>query len=341
MVALVGVLLAVFWAAYRTREQQPGERARVERAQTGDAPTVATTTPATPPPTATDGDGASPNQLPRPAQVPPPVPAPDSATTGDVATLRSHRRSGEMTASAPATVALIDGERRVTFDRAGNLRGLESLPPDMQRSITQALINGRAATPRALDKLTGNTGVLMGDSAGASEGGGTNDGVPFALVAPVGKVVRTEQPMFSWRPLNGANGYTVAIVDAKFNVVELERASDDKRVDSLETASARRDLFLASDGAARRGGSRLAVCARTAGEVQSAGARPRRRTRPRRRSARGFASRARRALCARRFVGRSPPRVSRFSEGQPALARRAKTFEERAPEMTGGFRTNL
>lgn len=222
MAALVVVLLVGLWAAYRMREQKTVERARVEQAPTGDSdlPTVATTaTPESPRPTATTGEPPSSNQLPPSGQNLSPA-APDSATANNAPPTRSNHRHGAATATAnpPATVALIDGRRRVTFDGAGNLSGLEELSPGVRRAVTNALINGNVETPRALDNLAGSTGVLMGDSADA--GSSSSSGVPFALVAPVGRVVRKAQPTFSWRPLSGASGYTVAVVDAKFNVVE-------------------------------------------------------------------------------------------------------------------------
>jgi hypothetical protein len=51
-------------------------------------------------------------------------------------------------------------------------------------------------------------------------GGDETGGVPFALLTPVGKIVRENQPVLRWKPLKDAVSYTVAIVNSNFRVVE-------------------------------------------------------------------------------------------------------------------------
>lgn len=49
--------------------------------------------------------------------------------------------------------------------------------------------------------------------------GGTEGAQPFSLVGPVGKIVRDARPRLSWRPLAGASGYAVTILDADLKPV--------------------------------------------------------------------------------------------------------------------------
>ncbi len=105
--------------------------------------------------------------------------------------------------------ALSDGQ--LTVDEKGNVKGLENLSPSTQNVIKQSLQSGKISV--AANSLSGNSGVLMGE---ANE----NNGVPFALQTPVGKVIRENQPILRWKPLKDAASYEVAIVDEKFRVVE-------------------------------------------------------------------------------------------------------------------------
>jgi hypothetical protein len=105
--------------------------------------------------------------------------------------------------------ALNDGQ--LTVDDKGNVKGLENLSPSAQNSIKQSLQSGKISV--AANSLGGNSGVLMGE---ANE----NNGVPFALQTPIGKIIRENQPVLRWKPLKDAASYEVAIVDEKFRVVE-------------------------------------------------------------------------------------------------------------------------
>lgn len=115
--------------------------------------------------------------------------------------------------SPPDTYTLADGEVEVAYDSRGNLRGLEELPASVRLAVRDSLRRQKVAVPRTLDALKGGSGVLMSGAATAQSG------VPFALLSPVGKVVRSDRPAFRWRALEGADGYTVAVVDANFKQV--------------------------------------------------------------------------------------------------------------------------
>lgn len=123
--------------------------------------------------------------------------------------------SQSSSANDASEIALNDGGERITFDSKGNLVGLESQPPSVREAVRRSLQAQQAQTPRTLETIAeGRSGVLMSGSAGTA-----NNGVPFALLMPLGKVVRESQPIFRWRPLAGAKSYTVAVVDTKFRVV--------------------------------------------------------------------------------------------------------------------------
>jgi hypothetical protein len=84
------------------------------------------------------------------------------------------------------------------------------LPAIYQTEIERALAANRLNLPAELNQLSGQTGKLMG---------GGNESVPFALASPLGKIIQTDRPVFSWRALEGADGYLVNIYDGNFNRV--------------------------------------------------------------------------------------------------------------------------
>lgn len=113
---------------------------------------------------------------------------------------------------AAPLLAVTDGGKQIELDANGNLRGLENLSPAAQAAIRRSLETGKVNVPNVAKDLASNqTGVLMS--------GNQSDGVPFALAAPIGKVVREQQPTLSWKPLAGATKYSVAVVDQNFQVV--------------------------------------------------------------------------------------------------------------------------
>ena len=105
--------------------------------------------------------------------------------------------------------ALKDGQ--ITIDEKGDVKGLENLSAATQNLIRQSLQTENVAV--TANTLGGGSGVLMSESDAAG-------GVPFALVSPIGKIIRENQPVLRWKPLKDATAYSVAIVDDKFRVVE-------------------------------------------------------------------------------------------------------------------------
>ncbi|HEV7859005.1 MAG TPA: hypothetical protein VGO91_10350 [Pyrinomonadaceae bacterium] len=116
-------------------------------------------------------------------------------------------------ASSMVALALSDGEERVSLDGEGHLHGLESVSPAVRQTVEESLQTRRVMRPRGLEHLAGSDYVLMGGSESAE------NGLPFALVGPVGMIVRSDRPTFRWRPLEGAQAYTVAVVGSGFKVV--------------------------------------------------------------------------------------------------------------------------
>lgn len=130
--------------------------------------------------------------------------------------------SSDRTPPAPFAAqltALNDGGTRVSLNQRGRLDGLEELPPETRLAVSRALRSRRVETPSALVNLAeGEGGTLMGNGAG---------GASFALLSPVGKIVREVRPAFRWRPLAGAGSYTVSIVDSTFKPVAQSPALDE------------------------------------------------------------------------------------------------------------------
>lgn len=87
---------------------------------------------------------------------------------------------------------------------------LSSLPASSRTDVERAISSGRLSIPNELRQMSARSGTLMG---------GGSDEVPFALSYPVGKVVKTARPLFSWKPLQDADSYTVEIYDSEFNRV--------------------------------------------------------------------------------------------------------------------------
>ena len=86
----------------------------------------------------------------------------------------------------------------------------DNVSPSLRKAIQLAWTNQKLETPEGLSDLKGVQGRLLG---------GSSDGVPFALVGPVGRVVQSRTPVLTWKPLPDAVGYTVLVVDEKLEEV--------------------------------------------------------------------------------------------------------------------------
>lgn len=107
-------------------------------------------------------------------------------------------------------VQLNDGGAIVGLDREGRLSGVDSMPPEYQRLVKEAMTSQRIRKSPLLAGLSRAKGTLMG----ADE-----QGNQFSLTEPVGVIVLTDRPRVHWSGLQGATEYIVQIYDAKFNPV--------------------------------------------------------------------------------------------------------------------------
>lgn len=134
-----------------------------------------------------------------------------SATkTGERDATLADSRAAEAPSNAPRVVAALDdGGRRVALDGAGALKGLESLPREQREQVRRALATRKLASP-ALAEVRSEARTLMGAGVAAES---------FGVSGPAGVVVRDDRPVLRWRPLEGADGYTVRVFDEDFREV--------------------------------------------------------------------------------------------------------------------------
>jgi hypothetical protein len=107
-------------------------------------------------------------------------------------------------------LVLNDGGRKVTMDKRGTLAGLERLPVRIQEKVGAALQAGRLDQAAGLAQLVSQPSTLLSESG---------DGLPFHLLGPVGKIVRSQRPILRWHALPGAQSYKVIVTDADLNEV--------------------------------------------------------------------------------------------------------------------------
>lgn len=112
-------------------------------------------------------------------------------------------------ATPQALLALNDGSRRIAIDEQGNLTGLDELSPAHRQAVKNGLATQQVVNPSALAGVRGLRGALRGESNGSE----------FAPLNPVGKVIFTNRPTFSWNRLDGATAYKVVVYDSTFNAV--------------------------------------------------------------------------------------------------------------------------
>ena len=115
----------------------------------------------------------------------------------------------ELTRTQEGEVLVNDSGSNVVLDGRGTLRGLETIPAQMQEAIKLALASGRVRMPESVAGLAGTTNVLMGSS----------EGVPFAVRSPIATGVFDQRPTFRWMGLRGAVSYTVSVFDPDFRRV--------------------------------------------------------------------------------------------------------------------------
>ncbi len=114
------------------------------------------------------------------------------------------------TSSPPPTKALLslkDGAGQVKLFADGQISGIDGISDEHRRLVIEALKNSRIEIPSILSDLRGRSSRLMGG----------DNAERFYLVDPVGEVILNDRPTLRWQPLNGAESYTVTIVDSRDN----------------------------------------------------------------------------------------------------------------------------
>lgn len=86
-----------------------------------------------------------------------------------------------------------------------------ALSSDERQKIAAAVKNRRITYPPDIAELAGTRGVLRSESTQSDR---------FAVLYPVGEVVADPRPLFRWQALPGAAKYSVAVYDAKLNLLE-------------------------------------------------------------------------------------------------------------------------
>jgi hypothetical protein len=116
------------------------------------------------------------------------------------------RQAEEMRMRSPdrASVTLKDGNRQITIDERGELRGLDTLPPSYRDVLKDALTTGRLSTPPPPETTVGKAGSLLSINPQEKS---------FAVLSPVGTAVEDTRPVFEWQSLAGATSYTVLVKD--------------------------------------------------------------------------------------------------------------------------------
>jgi hypothetical protein len=117
--------------------------------------------------------------------------------------LQEHAQSlRSASVSLKSMVALNDAGGRVALDSRGELEGVGFISSDHRTAVIDALRTGHVKASGQLSFLLGEQKRLMGSRSGQKS---------FIPLSPVGAVVATTQPTFSWKRVIGATAYTVTI----------------------------------------------------------------------------------------------------------------------------------
>lgn len=121
------------------------------------------------------------------------------------------RSDGGGSGDATLVASLRDGGSFVSLDQQGTLKGLpSSVAAADHDGVIDALRHARAVIPDDIVRLSGRTGVLMGDASRANA---------LTLVAPLATAVESDRPRFRWNEMATATSYVVTVSDSDFNEV--------------------------------------------------------------------------------------------------------------------------
>jgi hypothetical protein len=140
----------------------------------------------------------APAPAPQVASATPDTPAPPAATTRQVAAVPS-------AASAPIAAADVETHGTQLAEE------IAALPGDLRLGVSEAIQQGRLQLPADVQRVH-DRAVAPSQPAAANTG--------FSLSGPFGEATFETRPKFTWQPLAGAIGYTVAIVDQGLRPVQ-------------------------------------------------------------------------------------------------------------------------
>lgn len=116
--------------------------------------------------------------------------------------------------SQPTPAALVaelnDAGGVLSLDQEGKLSGADNLPPAYQGLLRKALTSQSIERSPQLQGLTRPRSSLMG---------GNNKQGELYVLEPVGDVLLTNQPTFSWTAMEGPTSYVVEVYDDQFQLV--------------------------------------------------------------------------------------------------------------------------
>ena len=124
--------------------------------------------------------------------------------------------------SSELLFAYRDGEREVTLDQLGNLKGLDTLTATEQNELKAALTNGQIETPPAVKEIqdTGNRLMSAPDNTQSPAQNWASHSSQ-TMLNPFGVILAKARPAFRWQALAGAEHYVVTISDPAANYREV------------------------------------------------------------------------------------------------------------------------
>ena len=108
-------------------------------------------------------------------------------------------------------LALSDNGQKILLGKDGRLTMDMALPPAYQSILATTLSQQRLALAPVLKSLAQPARTLKSSEPDTSS---------FAVLAPLGTVLLSDRPSFRWQAVAGATGYTVAVFDEDFNLVQ-------------------------------------------------------------------------------------------------------------------------
>jgi hypothetical protein len=198
-VLLIGMALVIGVALFLKRRAANLEAKQIQPPQVNVGPPVQTPTPE---------NRAAVNVPPTPVpsvQAPKPVPSP---------ALTVRNRAPFTNPENAAVVALNDGQRKVTVNKAGDVSGLENIPGETRHDVADTLVAQNIEQPDITKELAPTSITLRGPTSGQ----------PFKLLSPGRSVIVTDRPSFDWQKVAGATSYRVVVGDMRGH--EVARSED-------------------------------------------------------------------------------------------------------------------